>query len=78
MYYNVSTLLFNQVSQMAPKSKNKKEKAVGARISIELFEETNIYLSNLDISMGQLIRKALQEYMWAHPIESKEVTKKSK
>lgn len=50
-------------------SRKIKDQPIGARISSEMREEIDIYLEAADISMGELVRKSLREYLWAHPIQ---------
>lgn len=46
------------------------DKPIGARISSDLLKEINAYLEvNKELSMGGLIRLALLEYLWSHPLE---------
>lgn len=67
MFYNVSTTLINHLTM--DQETGKKDKSIGARIGTDLFEEIKPYLKELDISIGKLIRRALMEYMEAHPLE---------
>ncbi len=76
MYYNVSTLLLNQIS-MTLETK-KKECNIGARISIELFQRISEYTAAMEIPTGYLIRTALKEYIEAHPVPQTKKTNQEK
>lgn len=45
-----------------------KDKWLGARVDDALFKEVNEYVDVADTSMGDLVRKAVKEYMWSHPV----------
>jgi len=49
-----------------------KSRTLAARADKQLFDEVTTYTEEADVSMGELIRKALREYMWAHPIKKLE------
>lgn len=44
-----------------------KDKWVGARVDTALYDEVDKYIDAADMNMGDLVRKAVKEYMWAHP-----------
>lgn len=74
MYYKCNTMLshyqltqINMAEDIRPRKK--KEKSIGARVSTEMFMEINAYLDTLEMSMGQLVRQALSEYMGSHPLK---------
>ena len=52
-------------------AKRVKNKWLGARADDPLFEEVSAYIDAADMTMGQLVRTAVKEYMWAHPRNSK-------
>lgn len=55
---------------MAKKVKNT---LLGARIDDDYAMEVETYIDGSHISMSDLVRAAVKEYMWAHPIkETKE------
>jgi len=53
-----------------PKGKN-----ANARVSEELYLKIQEYADFADVSVGHIIREALQEYVWAHPLKTEEVIK---
>lgn len=44
-----------------------KDKWLGARVEASLAQEVVEYIGNADMTMGQLLRAAVKEYMWSHP-----------
>lgn len=62
--------------QVTTNPRDRKEKNIGARVSIEFFKEvenfirlTNLHSENDEstLSMGKLIRMSVKRYMLAHP-----------
>lgn len=45
---------------------------IGGRVDPELKEEVEAYVGDSDLSIGQLLRRALKEYMKAHPLTEEE------
>lgn len=55
---------------MAKNDKPIKDRYIGARVDEVFGGEVNNYLEHLDdTTMGDLIRKALKEFMFNHPIK---------
>lgn len=50
-----------------------KEKPIGARITLEFNDTINAYLEGTDVSVGKLIRDAIQEYIWSHPVHPSKI-----
>jgi hypothetical protein len=49
-------------------AKQLKDQPVGARMTADMKDEVDTYLALSDMSMGELIRKSVREYIWGHPI----------
>jgi len=49
--------------------KGKKQKAISARVTDEMYQEIQKYIKDDGSNLGYLIRKAVRHYMWANPIE---------
>lgn len=54
------------------KNKPVKDDWIGSRVDGEFKETVEDYIDEADLTMGLLIRKAVQEYMDNHPIVEKE------
>ena len=52
-----------------------KDKWLAARADDELFTEVGEYIEAANTTMGELIRKAVKEYLWAHPKPLKKLSK---
>lgn len=51
--------------------KKLKEVPIAARITVEFRKEIDNYLEvSPEMSLGRLIRLAVKEYIWGHPIET--------
>jgi len=60
-------------------SKQAKVHLVSARVNEDLYTKAQEYAEFAEVSVGYVIRQALQEYIWAHPLKSEpQVTKKGK
>lgn len=58
-------------------AKEKKEKPIkdrwlGARADAPLADEVDAYIEAADMSMGDLLRKSVKEYMLNHPIKQEQ------
>lgn len=53
-------------------AKRVKSKWLGARADDLLFGEVTQYIEASEMTMGDLVRTAVKEYMWAHPREQKQ------
>lgn len=49
--------------------KQPKGKNANARVSEDLYLKIQEYAESKDVSVGHIIREALQEYIWAHPLK---------
>lgn len=56
--------------------KQPKGKNANARVSEDLYLKIQEYAEFSDASVGHIIRQALQEYIWAHPLKTEEVVKR--
>ena len=45
---------------------------IGGRVDEDFKENVEAYIDNAEMTMGQLIRKAVDEYIKNHPVEDKE------
>lgn len=45
---------------------------IGGRVDTDLKEQVEAYVENSDMTIGQLLRRALKEYMAQHPITEEE------
>lgn len=54
-----------------PKGKN-----ANARVSEELYLKVQEYADYKEVSVGYIIREALQEYAWSHPLKTEEVARR--
>lgn len=50
--------------------KRVKEKYTGARVDIPYFEKVMAYINAAEMTQGDLVRAALDEYMLNHPLKS--------
>lgn len=53
--------------------KQPKGRNANARVGEDLYLKIQEYAEFSDVSVGHVIRQALQEYVWAHPLKSEEV-----
>lgn len=51
------------------KVRENKDRAIGARIEASLEEDMIKHLNRTGLSIGELVRRAIQEYLWSHPLE---------
>lgn len=56
-------------------NKKLKDKWLGARVDEDLSSAVEVYIDAADITMGDLVRKAVKEYMIVHPTEPSQLTK---
>lgn len=49
-----------------------KDKLIGARVDGDMLEEVNTYINTAEISMGDLIRVSVLEYMTNHPVVARQ------
>ena len=49
-------------------AKKLKEVQIAARITSDLKDEIDSYLESSETGLGELVRKSINEYLWAHPI----------
>lgn len=52
-----------------------KDEWLGARIDKDLAGLVDVYIDAAEISMGDLVRKAVKEYMVNHPLEPSKLMK---
>ena len=57
---------------MVKKTKLTKDKWLGARADADLDAKVTEYIDAADISMGDLIRRSVKEYLLNHPIKQSE------
>jgi cAMP phosphodiesterase len=57
---------------MVKKTKLTKDKWLGARADADLDAKVTEYIDAADISMGDLIRRSVKEYLLNHPIKQPE------
>lgn len=43
---------------------------IGARVDDDLKELAEAYIGEAELTMGQLVRRAIEEYIKRHPVES--------
>jgi hypothetical protein len=56
-------------------NKKLKDKWLGARVDEDLSSLVEVYIDAADMTMGDLVRKAVKEYMNSHPTEPSQLTK---
>lgn len=52
-------------------AKKLKDKPIAVRLTSEMADELKDYLDQKGITMGEMVRRSIQEYMWRDPIKNK-------